>query len=103
MKWLAKIFGREDGTVALPNDAQQDTTVCSFCRHCWSEVGPLVASPAGVFICDACIEHCRAVLDEEKRRQATLVAGTEAPSPHSTTELAEGRHAADRERVDRPS
>jgi hypothetical protein len=102
MKWLAKIFGRPEGTVATPNDTQQDPTVCSFCRHSWSEVGPLVASPAGVFICDACIEHCRAVLDEEKRRQATLRAGT-AAAPHSTTGASEGRHAADRERVDRSS
>ena len=103
MKWLAKIFGRAEGTVAFPDDTQLDTTVCSFCRHSWSEVGPLVASPAGVFICDACIEHCRAVLDEEKRRQATLRVGADAPSPHSTAGSGEGRHAIDRERVDRSS
>src|SRR5258708_35532616 len=103
MKWLAKIFGRAEGTVAFPDDTQLDTTVCSFCRHSWSEVGPLVASPAGVFICDACIEHCRAVLDEEKRRRGTLRTGAEPPPPHSTTEVAEGHHAGDRGRVDRPS
>jgi ATP-dependent Clp protease ATP-binding subunit ClpX len=103
MKWLAKIFGRAEGTVDLPNDTQPDATVCSFCRHSSSEVGPLVASPAGVFICDACIEHCRAVLDEEKRRQATPRMGAEPPSPHSPPGSAEGLHAADRERADRSS
>lgn len=99
MKWLAKIFGRPEGTVGTPNGAPLDPTVCSFCRHSWSEVGPLVASPAGAFICDACIEHCRAVLDEEKRRQATLKTG----AAHSNPGSAEGRHAADCERVDRSS
>ena len=99
MKWLAKIFGQAEGVVALPNGTQEDATACSFCRHSWSEVGPLVASPAGVFICDACIEHCRAVLDEEKRRRGTLRA--EGPSPHSTPSSAESRHADDREPVDR--
>jgi hypothetical protein len=92
MNWLAKIFGRPDGAVVLPNEPHYDTTVCSFCRHSWSEVGPLVASTAGVFICDACIEHCRAVLDEEKRRRATPGAADGAPSAHSTTGAAEGNH-----------
>jgi ATP-dependent Clp protease ATP-binding subunit ClpX len=86
MKWLARIFGQPRGEPLPPGEASTDTTVCSFCRHSWSEVGPLVASPAGVFICDACIDHCRAVLDEEKRRRESPSATFNASAPRTSPE-----------------
>ena len=38
---------------------------CSFCAKDQSVVRRLVAGPAGVYICDECVEACRAVIREE--------------------------------------
>jgi hypothetical protein len=40
---------------------------CSFCCRPRDEVGPLVAGPAGAFICATCIAESRSLLDEARR------------------------------------
>ncbi|MDR1891469.1 MAG: ATP-dependent Clp protease ATP-binding subunit ClpX, partial [Oscillospiraceae bacterium] len=40
------------------------TVICSFCRKTQDEVACLVAGP-GVFICDECVERCRAIIEED--------------------------------------
>ncbi len=46
--------------MARPNNL----TMCSFCGKSHAEVKKLIAGP-GVFICDACIVYCKAILDKE--------------------------------------
>ena len=38
---------------------------CSFCNKTQNQVQKLIAGPAGVFICDECIEICADILEEE--------------------------------------
>jgi len=47
--------------------------VCSFCGKSFSEAGPLVAGPPGVFICRQCIELCYGFVREEMRRDRSDV------------------------------
>lgn len=44
-----------------------DTHVrCSFCGKTQDMVGKLISGPAGVYICDECIDICADILDEER-------------------------------------
>ncbi len=38
---------------------------CSFCNKLQSQVRKLIAGPAGVYICDECIDICADILEEE--------------------------------------
>ena len=38
---------------------------CSFCNKTQNQVRKLIAGPAGVYICDDCIEICADILEEE--------------------------------------
>lgn len=38
---------------------------CSFCNKTQSQVRKLIAGPAGVYICDECIDICTDILEEE--------------------------------------
>ena len=37
---------------------------CSFCGKSKEEVRRLIAGPGGVFICDDCVDICKAMVDE---------------------------------------
>ena len=38
---------------------------CSFCNKTQNQVRKLIAGPAGVFICDECVEVCESIIEEE--------------------------------------
>ena len=38
---------------------------CSLCNKTQSQVRKLIAGPAGVYICDECIDICADILEEE--------------------------------------
>ncbi len=38
---------------------------CSFCNKTQDQVRKLIAGPAGVYICDECVEICSDIIDEE--------------------------------------
>lgn len=42
-----------------------DKVRCSFCNKTQDQVKKLIAGPAGVFICDECIDICADILEEE--------------------------------------
>lgn len=40
---------------------------CSFCGKSQSEVKKMIAGPAGVYICDSCVDVCKTIIDRELR------------------------------------
>jgi ATP-dependent Clp protease ATP-binding subunit ClpX len=61
---------------------------CSFCGKPAAQAGKLIAGPAGVGICDACVTTCGRLLDREKTRDGKPSASAggpamqEAPAKH---------------------
>ncbi len=45
-------------------------TFCSFCGKSQSEVRKIIAGPAGVYICDSCVDVCKTIIDRELRESA---------------------------------
>ena len=45
---------------------------CSFCNKTQDQVRKLIAGPAGIFICDECIDLCSEILEEEYEEEETL-------------------------------
>ena len=67
--------------------SQKDKPRCSFCNRGSDEIKRLIAGPAGVYICNECVDLCNEILAEE-----TPAAGDEAPfelehlpTPHEIT------------------
>lgn len=40
-------------------------TFCSFCGKSQSEVRKMIAGPAGVYICDSCVDVCKTIIERE--------------------------------------
>jgi ATP-dependent Clp protease ATP-binding subunit ClpX len=55
-------------------------TFCSFCGKSHNEVRKMIAGPAGVFICDACVTVCKTIIDRELRAGNT-------PEPRTSFKL----------------
>ena len=46
---------------------------CSFCNKSQIQVKKLIAGPAGVYICDECVEICEDILEEELEEEEETV------------------------------
>ncbi len=46
---------------------------CSFCNKSQNQVKKLIAGPAGVYICDECVEICEDILEEELEEEEEAV------------------------------
>ncbi|MDP0498620.1 MAG: ATP-dependent Clp protease ATP-binding subunit ClpX [Verrucomicrobiota bacterium JB022] len=46
-------------------------TFCSFCGKSQSEVRKMIAGPAGVHICDSCVNVCKTIIDRELKEAET--------------------------------
>ena len=53
---------------------------CSFCGKPAAQAGKLIAGPAGVGICDACVTTCGRLLDREKSRDGKPAASAGGPA-----------------------
>lgn len=51
------------------NNTSKKQAFCSFCKKSHRVAGPLVEGPAGVYICGECIELCRNIIEQEKKRR----------------------------------
>ena len=60
---------------------------CSFCDKTENEVHRLLRGPDGVCICDACVDRCMDILDEEFAQQEALPKLSELPSPQEIKEI----------------
>lgn len=49
----------------MANRFHNDVQVCSFCKRSQEEVNRLIAGPDRVYICDACVDLCKEILEEE--------------------------------------
>lgn len=45
-------------------------TFCSFCGKSQNEVRKMIAGPAGVYICDSCVNVCKTIIDRELKEAA---------------------------------
>jgi len=45
-------------------------TFCSFCGKSQNEVQKMIAGPAGVYICDSCVNVCKTIIDRELGEEA---------------------------------
>ena len=45
---------------------------CSFCNKSQEQVRKLIAGPAGVYICDECVDVCREVMKELLNADTTV-------------------------------
>jgi hypothetical protein len=57
---------RSFGLVRAYLTVRTDLTICSFCRKSEDEVQKLAAGPSGIFICDECVDVCRAIMQGEE-------------------------------------
>jgi len=53
---------------------------CSFCGKPAAQAGKLIAGPAGVGICDACVSTCGRLLEREKSRDGKPAAAAGGPA-----------------------
>ncbi|MGC9452222.1 MAG: ATP-dependent Clp protease ATP-binding subunit ClpX [Oceanipulchritudo sp.] len=53
-------------------------TFCSFCGKSQSEVRKIIAGPAGVYICDSCVDVCKTIIDRELREAGASTRATAA-------------------------
>lgn len=60
---------------------------CSFCGKTENEVHRLLSGPDGVCICDACVDRCLDILDEEYERQGELPKLSEIPPPQEIKKI----------------
>ncbi len=49
----------------MANKGFNDEIRCSFCNRPQSQVRKIIAGPSGVFICDECVDDCRAIVEDE--------------------------------------
>lgn len=52
---------------------------CSFCGKAQNEVQKMIAGPASVFICDACVNICKTIIDRELKGQSSVPSPVLAP------------------------
>ena len=73
-----------DGNASERNDNKKNAH-CSFCHKNYRDVGPLVEGPGDVYICGECVDLCRTILNQERKRRLGLgvraSVATPAPSP----------------------
>ena len=50
---------------SMANKGNDNKVYCSFCGRSEDQVRKLIAGPAGVYICDECIDICADILEEE--------------------------------------
>ena len=56
---------REEVNVRMVGKNFEGEIRCSFCNKSQNQVKKLIAGPAGVYICDECVEICEDILEEE--------------------------------------
>lgn len=54
-----------------------DKVRCSFCNKTQEQVRKLIAGPAGVYICDECIDICAEIMEEEYEDEPATKEGVE--------------------------
>lgn len=62
---------------------------CSFCGKAQNEVQKMIAGPAGVFICDSCVNVCKTIIDRELKSQEGPRAVPDLPRATGGSEEAE--------------
>ncbi len=62
--------------------------VCSFCGKSQAEVKRLISSPSGdSFICDECVDVCREIIKDGKKKDKKVEEKIDLPLPHEIKEM----------------
>jgi aspartate carbamoyltransferase catalytic subunit len=101
----ADVLAEVESALALPahthlmTDADADSTTarCSFCGKRRAQVRAMFAGPAGVYICDECVDLCLEIITEEQA-EAQHAAPDEGARWRATTEIRRERTADTRVR-----
>ena len=67
-RMLAENTGKDYETICADTERGKNSgndIRCSFCNKTQSQVRKLIAGPAGVYICDECVDICADILEEE--------------------------------------
>lgn len=59
---------------------------CSFCGKAQNEVQKMIAGPAGVYICDSCVNVCKTIIDRELNVQPVSVQPSPGSAPGSESD-----------------
>ncbi len=52
------------------DDMSVDNIRCSFCGKAGNKVRSMIAGPGNIYICDECVELCRAIIEEKESTQS---------------------------------
>ncbi len=81
--------------------ATKKNAFCSFCRKSYRDVGPLVEGPGDVYICGECIDLCKSILEQERRRRGnTKQLFSKIPRPREIVDQLD-EYVIDQERAKR--
>jgi ATP-dependent Clp protease ATP-binding subunit ClpX len=70
---------REERGEATGKPGRRRDASCSFCLKSYQDVGPLVEGPGDVYICGECVELCKSIIVQEKRRRHSSQAADAPP------------------------
>jgi len=56
---------RKAWNIKMAGKSSDDKVRCSFCNKTQDQVRKLIAGPAGVYICDECVDICADIIEEE--------------------------------------
>ena len=74
---------------AFPMARASKMTFCSFCGKSQAEVRKIIAGPAGVYICDSCVDVCKTIIDRELGSATHGPSASVAPDPFKLARPAE--------------
>lgn len=90
---IRPVENRAKESIARDWKTRKKDAFCSFCGKSYIDVGPLVEGPGDIYICGVCVELCRTILIQERRRRGEQIKTLEEEieTPEEETQRREAR------------